>query len=327
MKKKVLLVQPIHPAAISRLQEEAEVVIAEKTDEEYVKSIIKDFHGVIVRVNPVSRELIEAAPQLQVIGRHGVGLDIIDVSAASDFCIPVVYAPGSNTNAVAEHAVSLMLALAKNLFPAHAALTQSNDYSYRHKMKTCEIKDKVIGIIGMGKIGCRIGTICQHGFGAKIVGFDPYITEESLKGFGLDVKLYKTVDELLEVSDFVSLHAPATPENNKLIGAPQFKLMKKSAYLINTARGPLVDEAALYEALVHGEIAGAGLDVFDPEPPQADNPLYKLPNIIVTPHMAAHSEEGLKAMGMMPVEQILQVFRGEKPIHLANPQIWESRRQ
>lgn len=326
MGKKVLLTQPIHPDAIARLREEAEVVIAESTEESVVKKAIKDADGAIVRVSPFTRAIIESGDKLKVIGRHGVGLDNIDVKAATEHNIPVVYAPGSNTNAVAEHAVTLMLALAKKLLQAHTALSRRGDYQCRLTIRTGEIKDKVVGIVGLGQIGRRVAAICQHGFGAKLITYDPYLSQETLQSSGLKVKVVAKLDDLLQEADFVSLHAPATPDNLKLIGTRELALMKKSAFLINTGRGELVDEEALYQALTQGIISGAGLDVFDPEPPEQGNPLFGLPNVVVTPHMAAHSEEGLRMMAMMAAEQVLQVLRGERPPHLANPQIWESRR-
>ncbi|MEW6662629.1 MAG: hydroxyacid dehydrogenase [Bacillota bacterium] len=327
MGKKVLLVQPIHADAVAMLKEEVEVVLAEKTDEEYVKQAIKDCDAIIVRVTLLTRGIIEAGEKLQVIGRHGVGLDSIDVDAATEHHIPVIYGPGSNTNAVAEHAVALMLTLLKSVIPTHEATTKRNDYKIRLTTRTREVRDKIIGVVGLGQIGRRFAAICQYGFGAKIIGYDPYVTQETLQAAGLNVELYDNVDDLLKVSDFVSLHAPATDENYQMINARTLALMKKTAYLINTARGTLVDEAALYDALVNGQIAGVATDVFDPEPPMADNPLFTLPNVVVTPHIAAHSEEGLRMMAVMAAQQVLQVLRGERPPHLANPQIWDTRRK
>ncbi|MBS3977064.1 MAG: hydroxyacid dehydrogenase [Syntrophomonadaceae bacterium] len=327
MSKKVLLVQPIHADAVARLKEEVEVVIAEKTAEDYVKQAVKDCDGIIVRVTLLTRGIIEAGEKLKVIGRHGVGLDSIDVEAATEHHIPVIYGPGSNTNAVAEHAVALMLALMKIIIPSHESTTRLNDYKVRLTTRTREVKDKVIGVVGLGQIGRRFAAICQNGFDAKIIGYDPYLSQAALQAAGLNVELYDNVDDLLKTADIVSLHAPATDDNYQMINARTLALMKKTAYLINTGRGTLVDEAALYQALVNGQIAGAAVDVFDPEPPLADNPLFALPNVVVTPHTAAHSEEGLRMMAMMAAEQVLQVLRGERPPHLANPQIWDARRK
>jgi len=324
--KKVLLVQPIHADAIAMLKQETEVVIAEKTDAGYVKEAIIDCDAVIVRVTLLTREIIEIGVKLKVIGRHGVGLDNIDVAAATAHQIPVVYAPGSNTNAVAEHAVSLMLAMVKQVIPTNEA-TKRNEYKVRLTTRTREVRDKVIGVVGLGQIGRRFAAICQNGFGAKIIGYDPYVSQADLQAAGFNVELYENVDDLLKAADFVSLHAPAADDNYQMINGRTLALMKKTAFLINTARGTLVDERALYEALVNGQIAGAAIDVFDPEPPLADNPLLALPNVVATPHTAAHSEEGLRMMAVMAAEQVLQVLRHERPPHLANPQVWETRRQ
>lgn len=326
MKKKVLLFQLIHPDAINRLQEEAEVIIAENTQESVLIDAIRDADGAIVRVSPFTRAIIEAGTNLKVIGRHGVGLDNIDVEAATEYLIPVVYGPGSNTIAVAEHTVTLMLAVLKKLLFAHTELTQKGNYQCRLTTRTTEIKDKVVGIVGLGQIGKRVAAICQDGFGAKIIAYDPFITQEMVENSNMKVKITRDLEELLKTADIVSVHAPANPANQKLFGSKEFGIMKKTAILINTGRGELVDEKALYEALVQGQISGAGLDVFDPEPPDSNNTLFSLDNVVVTPHMAAHSEEGLRMMAMMVAEQVLQVLRGERPPHLANPQVWDKRR-
>ena len=326
LRKKVLLFQPIHQDAIIRLREEVEVEIAESTEESVIKKAIKDADGAIVRVSPFTRAIIESGDRLQVIGRHGVGLDNIDVEAATERKIPVIYGPGGNANAVAEHAVALMLALAKKLLNAHTALAERGDYQYRLSVKTSELKDKIVGIVGMGQIGRRVAAICQHGFQAQLIIYDPYLSRETLKGSKLKFQIASKLEKLLQEADFVSLHAPATSDNRKLIGSRELSLMKKTTFLINTARGEIIDQEALYQALTQGIISGAGLDVFDPEPPEQGNPLFNLPNVVVTPHMAAHSEEGLRTMAMMAAEQVLQVLRGELPPYLANPEVWENRR-
>lgn len=325
MQRKILLTQLIHNDAIDFLKKEAEVIIADNTDEETVIKLIHDVDGAIVRVSPFTRKIIEAGNKLKVIGRHGVGLDNIDVKSATELNIPVVYAPGSNTNAVAEHAVSFMLSLAKKTLMAHTALTQNSDYQSRMRIRSSELSDKTVGIVGFGKIGQRVGHICQYGYSTKLLVFDPFLPESARSSISLEFDIADNLEELLRQADFVTLHAPATPENLNLIGRKELSLMKKTAYLVNTGRGELVDEKALFEALSDGTISGAALDVYNPEPPSADNPLFSLSNIIATPHMAAHSEEGLRNMAMMAAKQVLQVLSNEKPSHMANPQVWDNR--
>ncbi|MGI6574860.1 MAG: hydroxyacid dehydrogenase [bacterium] len=321
-KPKVLFIQPIHEDGMDRMAQVAEIIMAERVDEDYVAKAAADVDAIIVRVSPITEKIIKAAKNLKVIGRHGVGYDNIDIAAATAAGVPVVYAPGTNTNAVAEQAIALMFALAKHLVPAHEALKQNGDYGYRLRVRSCELKGKTLGLVGLGNIGRRVAAFCQLGFGMKVVGTDPFLNEEAIKAAGLEIEV-TDLDGVLQAADFVSLHAPAKPDTYKIIGKRELKLMKKTAYLINTARGPLVDEAALLEALQEGEIAGAGLDVFDPEPPQGDNPIFQLPNVVVTPHMAAHSNESLSVMALTVVENVIQVLNGERPKDFVNPEVWE----
>lgn len=327
MIKRVLLTQPINPAGIKIITDAGfDVVIADKTDEDYLVQKVKDFDAIIVRSSPLTGRTIKAAEKCIVIGKHGVGFDNIDVKTATDCKIPVVYAPGSNSNAVAEHTVAIMLALAKHLWEGNVQLRNYGNYNYRLKVIASELKDKTLGLVGLGNIGRRVATICQKGFGMKIIGIDPYISSELLEKEGLEVELVEDLDYLLKNSDIVSLHMPGMKDKKNLIGERELSIMKKTAFLVNTARGILVDENALYEALKSGKIAGAGLDVFDPEPPSPDNPLFKLENVVVTPHYAAHTEEGNRNMAVMVTKNVVTVLKGEKPKNLANPEIWEERR-
>lgn len=325
---KVLLTQQIHPEGIELLKNNGlEVVIAQQTDEDYLSNVIKDYDAVIVRVTPMVERIIKAANKCQVIGRHGVGLDNIDVKTASACQIPVVYAPGSNSNAVAEHAVSMMLALAKNMWASNIKLRMHGDYGYRLKVKCTELSGKTLGLIGLGNIGRKVAMICQKGFGMRLLGYDPYIKEEFLVNEGLSITMLKDINALIADADIISLHLPGAQENGPLLGKKEILMMKKTAFLINTARGQLIDEKALYNALKDHVIAGAGLDVYDPEPPAVDNPLFELENVIATPHMAAHTEEGTRNMAVMVAENVISVLQGNKPKALANPEIWEVRRR
>lgn len=325
MKHKVVVVQRVHQAGLDLLAQEAEWVLAQDSAPEKLAREVGDADAILVRTTPLPRQILEAAPRLKVIGRHGVGVDNIDVAAATELGIPVVYAPGSNTLAVAEHAVMLMLALAKNVFVADRELREKNNFAARFTVPSTELNGKTLGIIGFGKIGQAVAKCCGQGLEMRVIAYDPYLNEKTARA--MNVTPAASVDEVLEQADVVSLHAPAMAENYHLIGAEQLGKMRARAILINTARGPLVDEKALYEALKAGKIAGAGLDVFDPEPPEASNPLFELPNVIVTPHMAAHTDESLRRMACWAAEGILQVLRGEYPTRLFNPEVWERRRK
>jgi D-3-phosphoglycerate dehydrogenase len=323
-KPKVLFVLPIHEEAMQLMAEEAEVIMAESTEEDYLAEKVVDVDAIMVRgVVPITAKIINAAKKCKVIGRHGVGCDNIDVAQATAAGIPVIYCPGANTNSVAEHTASLMLAVAKQVRSSDEALRRDGNYDCRLKIQTVELREKTLGLVGLGNIGRTFASICQHGFGMNIIAYDPYVNMETVQAAGLAVKLTDSLEELLQAADFVSLHAPAMPETYKMIGKRELQLMKKTAFLINAARGSLVDENALFAALKEGEIAGAGLDVFDPEPPAADNPLYTLPNVVVTPHTAANGDQALRNMAFMAVKGTLQVLKGERPANVFNPEVWQ----
>lgn len=329
MSMKILISQSIHRDGIKLLADNGyEPVIAAQTDEEYLVSVVEDFDAVIMRgMVKLTDKIIKAAGRCKVIGRHGVGLETIDVKAASEAKIPVVYTPGANANAVAEHTICLILALTKQLCILNARLKLQGDYACRMNVTGTEVKDKIIGLIGLGNIGCRVAEICSKGLGMKVLGYDPYVTEAVLEGKGLAVELRQSVEEILVNADFISLHLPPAGSAGPLIGERELSLMKKQACLINTARGPLVDETALVKALQNGQIAGAGLDVFAIEPPSPDNPLFSLDNVVVTPHSAALTEEGNRNMAVWVAEKVTAVLNGTKPNGLANPEIWEERRR
>jgi len=325
VRKKVVVVQKVHQAGLDLLAQEAEWVLAQDPAPEKLAQEVGDADAILVRTTPITRQVLEAAPKLKVVGRHGVGVDNIDVKAATELGIAVVYAPGSNTLAVAEHTVMLMLALAKNVFVADRELREKHNFAARFTVPSAELNGKTLGLIGFGKIGQAVAKRCALGLEMRVIAYDPYLNEEAARA--MNVTPVASVDEVLEQADVVSLHAPAIAENYHLIGAEQLAKMRPRAILINTARGPLVDEKTLYEALKAGKIAGAGLDVFDPEPPAAANPLFSLPNVIVTPHMAAHTEESLRRMATWAAEGILQVLRGDFPTRIYNPEVWDRRRR
>ncbi len=320
--KRVVVFQPIHPAGIELLEKEVE--LAPPPDDpfspESVKKAVADVEGLIVRVTPLTAPMIQAGKKLQVIGRHGAGFDNVDIAAATSLGIPVVYAPGQNIQSVAEHVIGMMIGLAKKIVVGDRAQREGN-YNIRYGLPATELYRKVLGVVGLGKIGLRVAEIATRGFDMSIVTYDPYIPQERADRVGAD--LVGSLDELLKRADFVSLHIPLTEETKGFIGERELALMKPSAFLINTSRGPVVDEEALVKALEREEIAGAALDVFDPEPPNPANPLLKLDNVITTPHIAGNSEEALFRMATTVAEQVLKVLRGEPPDYLANPGVYE----
>jgi len=261
-------------------------------------------------------------PSLKVIARPGIGIDNVDLQAATARGILVVHTPDAPTEATAEHAIALLLATAKRV-GAGLMMLRGVDIT-RDQLLGVEVRGKTLGVIGFGRIGSRVVQICAQGLGMRVLAFDPYLRDRS-RAAGLGVELMDTMNSLLAEADFVSLHTALTPETRHMIGEAELRQMKPGACLINVSRGPVVDEAALIRLLQEGHLAGAGLDVFDPEPPLSDNPLLSMPNVVATPHTAAFTVEGLQAMSRGIVEQILQVLRGEQPTFLVNSEAWPGR--
>jgi len=311
----VLLYEAIHPAGLAVLEGRAEVRYAPGWSEAAVRPILGDVAGIIIRANGhITRPLMEAAPRLQVVGRHGVGVDNVDIAAATELGIVVVNTPEANVEAVAEHALGLMIALAKRMVEGDRALRRG-EWDARYRLIGRELRGCTLGVVGGGRIGSRVADMAHHAFGARVVYCDVVpqpALEEALgaERVGLEVLLHR--------ADVVTLHVPLTPATRGLIGARELALMKPTALLINTSRGAVVDEAALAEALRAGRIAGAGLDVYAEEPAPADHPLCALPQAILTPHMAAHTEEALRNMSLV-TEDVMAVIEGREPRYRANP--------
>jgi len=268
----------------------------------------------------VDGSVMDEFPALLVIARTGVGVDNVDLRAATSRGVAVVNTPDAPSLSTAEHAVSLILALAKRHRAGGRILGSGG--SLQNQPPGMELRGKVVGLVGLGRVGVAAAGICQHGFGMKVLAFDPLLTPE--RAVSLGVVMCTEVDELLRESDFVSLHLPATPETRRLIDARALAIMRPGAYLVNCSRGSVVDEAALIEALQSGRLAGAGLDVFDPEPPSPSNPLLSMEQVVSTPHTASYTDDARRAMGLAAVEQVLAVLEGRRPGNLVNPEVWES---
>lgn len=321
IKTKVLVTQPIHAKGMQMLTEAVEEVIQAPNDRiETLASLLDDkVEGVIVRYNVFNRELIEKAPNLKVIARHGIGVELIDQEAATEHAVMVVNTPDAATVSVAEHVVMMAMVLAKKLFMADAALRKGN-YAIKDKYAPDDVEAKTIGLVGLGRIGREVACRCRA-LGMKVIAFDPYMSPPCAQEIG--VTLMETLEELLASADFVSMHTPLTPTTRHLIGEKQFALMKPDAYFINCSRGEVVDEEALIQALKDKKIAGAGLDVFTTEPPSPENPLFSMDNVIVTPHSSSLTVNGKIKMATGAVEQLLKVLRGEMPDYLVNAKVLE----
>ncbi len=315
MRRKVLIVQPIHESGIRLLKKEVEVILAPDSSVETVCKEIKGIHGVIVRTAPFTREIIESADKLEVIGRHGVGVDNIDIKAASERGIPVVHTPNANMVSVAEHTMGFILALAKRLVISDKATRQGN-FALREEFAASDLEGKTLGIVGAGRVGSTLAKKCKAAFNMKVLSYDPYLSPEKAKE--MEVSLCDSLPELLKESDFVSIHVPLTKDTRDLIGEKELKFMKPTAFFMNVGRGRIVDEKALAKALKEKWIAGAATDVFSQEPPDPDNPLLKIENIILSPHMAALTKECVIRMATGAAQGVLDVLRGNEAKYIAN---------
>jgi D-3-phosphoglycerate dehydrogenase len=313
-KFKVLLYEEMHEEGKAILKEKADIFFAERLDEPYLISRVRDMDGIILRANGrASRKVMESAPKLKVVGRHGVGVENIDLEAATERGIWVVNTPDANDVSVAEHFFGLALMLSKMLKKGEIALREGR-FEARYQYIGNELHGKTLGILGFGRIGKAVARMGYKGFEMNILYYDTVRykeVEEEIKAKKADL------DGLLSKADFVSINLPMVPETKGLVGEKQFGLLKPTAYIINLARGPVWDEKALYRVLKERKIAGAGSDVFEVEPAPKDHPLFQLENFIGTPHMAAHTEEALKRMSRVAVD-IVRVLEGKKPVHPVN---------
>lgn len=265
----------------------------------------------------VNDALFDLAPRLAAVAKQGAGLDTVDVAAATRRGIPVFHTPGANNQAVADHTFALILALARRILLCDRSLREGR---WEHtKIMGLEIWEKTLGLIGLGAIGRCVAERAQ-GFRMRVMAYDPFWPEEFARAQGI---VRASVEEILAAADIVSIHAPLTPENRGLIDAAALKRMKPTALLINCARGGIVNEADLAAALRAGTIAGAGIDVFEKEPP-VDSPLLGLDNVVLTPHTAAFTYEGMNNMSTAIVAQILDFCAGRMPRHIVNREVWKA---
>lgn len=322
--KTVLVNKPIHPIALARLQEEVRVLTPYDASYEGLLEMLPRVHGIILcaGLNMGVAE-IEQARRLEVITRHGAGVDTVDLKAATQWGIPVLFTPHGPTESTAEHALMLILAVARRL-PQLDRAVRSRDFDIRSRVVGRELERKRLGVVGFGRIGKRLAEMCREGLHMQVYYYDPFVGSEVARDY--DATRVDDLVELASMVDFLSIHSPLTSQTRHLISREVIGAMKPGAILVNTSRGPVVDEAALIEALQSGHLGGAGLDVYDPEPPSPDNPLFQMDQVALTPHLASFTDEGRQRMGLMAVEDTLRVLRGETPLHLANPAVWQQRR-
>lgn len=301
----VLIAEELSPATIEALGPDFEIRHCNGADRAELLPALADADAILVRsATKVDAEALAAAPRLKVVARAGVGLDNVDVKAATQSGVMVVNAPTSNIVSAAELAVALMLAAARHVSPAHAALR--NGEWKRSKYTGIELFEKTVGIVGLGRIGILVAQRLAA-FGMSVIAYDPYV--QAGRAAQLGVRMV-SLDELLAEADFISVHLPKTPETVGLIGAEELAKARPSLVLVNAARGGIVDEAALYDALKTGQIAAAGLDVFAKEP-CTDSPLFELDNVVATPHLGASTDEAQEKAGVAVARSVRLALGGE----------------
>ena len=315
----VLLTHSIDPEAMRLISSVAEVRILSQPDEAGLLQEIPEADALLVRM-PVSAKAVRAGKRLRVVARHGVGLDYIPVDVCTELGIPVTFTPDANTESVAEHVIGSMIALAHRIGPADRAVRQGN-WSWRDRSVGLDLFGRTLGVIGFGRIGSRVAEVATEAFRMKVLVHDPYLSPDFAGPRGIT---RVSLDELLSKSDFVTIHVPLTPDTKHMLNSARIGSMRRGSFLINAARGGLVDTEALANALISYQLAGAALDVLEDEPPKQDNPLLCLENVLITPHSAALTEEAMSRMGMTAAEDIVRVLRGERAKNVANRSIKEN---
>ncbi len=304
-KPRVLIAEELSPATVEALGPDFEIVECDGADRAALLPAIADVDAILVRsATQIDAEALAAAKKLKVVARAGVGLDNVDVKAATQAGVMVVNAPTSNIVSAAELAVALLLASARNIVPANLALTKGE--WKRSKYNGVELSDKVVGVVGLGRIGILVAQRLSA-FGVQLIAYDPYVQPARAAQLGIRMV---TLDDLLTESDFITVHLPKTPETIGLIGDAELHKVKPTVRIINAARGGIVDEKALYEAIVDGRVAGAGVDVYAKEP-CTDSPLFSLEQVVATPHLGASTDEAQEKAGIAVARSVRLALAGE----------------
>lgn len=316
---KVLLTNPTVPVGENIIKQVADVVVAPDAKPDTLRSMIGDADVLIVRAK-LPDDLFERPHRLKGVVRHGAGVDLIPMDSATRLGIPVANVPGVNAPTVAEYVVTTMLMLARSTHRMDA-LMRSKGWETARVLsdESIELAGKTVGIVGVGAIGAIVARICVHGFGMKAVGF-----QRNLANLPKDV-VGMPLDQLFEMSDFIVLACPLTAETRGLASRARIARMRKNAVLVNVARGPVVDEAAITEALQQRRIRGAALDVFDKQPLARDHPLMQLDNVVLSPHQGGLTIEAVERMSEIAAQDTVRLLNGERPRNFVNPEVWDRR--
>jgi D-3-phosphoglycerate dehydrogenase len=312
--------QPVHEEALARLRESAEVVVGYGPEATPIEEVLTEVNAILARTEPLPAGVIERSRSLRVIARHGVGVDNIAVDAATRRGIPVLITPTANVRSVAEHVFALALAVSRRVLEADR-LVRAGRFGQRDLMIGRELFGARLGVVGFGRIGREVAQIASAGFGMEVLGYDPYLPQDRIVAGGAEPA--ETLTDLLGASELVTIHVPLAAESRDLIGGRELAHMRPEAILIQTSRGGVVNEGALVSALREGRLAGAGIDVFDAEPPPEDHPFFYMDNIVLTPHTAAHTRQAMRRMALDAALGILAVLDGAGPGTRANGPSWQ----
>ena len=299
----------------------AQLVLLEDPRRDQIVDLVRSADALLCAAIRVGPDLIEPARRLRVVAKLGTGVDNIDIAAATEHGVAVTNVPGFSTDDVAEHTIALIFACAKRVTYLDGA-ARGGDWEVRLRIRQDTVAGKTLGLVGCGQIGRAVARFAAA-LGMHVLAYDPLVDQEEMRHFG-QTEPAGSLQALLSRADYVSLHAPLTPDTHHLISARELSMMKSTAYLINCARGALVDETALVEAARSATIAGAGLDVLEEEPPTPDSPVLNCPNVVLTPHCAAHTDRALGLLRQSALRSILQALRGQWPDNVVNPQVRQS---
>jgi D-3-phosphoglycerate dehydrogenase/microcystin synthetase protein McyI len=321
---KVILVGGIyHADAEKLLRTKAGVLALDRPAAAQIAAALSDAHGAIVRYpHRIDAAVLAGAPKLAVVASSGRGTDSIDVAACTAHGVAVVNNPGLGTIPVSEHAIAMMLALSRRLMRSGQLLRAGGAWNHRTGLDVRDVNGRTLGIVGLGLIGSEMARKCIAAFGMNVLAYDPHVP--AAKAEALGATMLGDLGELLERADVVSIHAELNEGSRGMIGEAQLRRMQPHAFLINTARGKVVQQSALERALTEGWIAGAALDVFEDEPLAEPSPLWDLDNLILTPHVAGLSGDALRELAHSAVSQVLQALSGERPKNLVNPDAWNA---
>lgn len=324
---KVLLTERIDKTGIDILSKVAQVDIAPDPSEKTIVSMVGEYDAMIIRATLLTEPMLAAGKKLKVVGRHGVGTDNLDIPAATRHGILLLNTPGANAGSVAEYTVGALLYLFKRFAEADRMLRRG-DFNQPGSLtglltklgfENRVVEGRTIGLAGFGAIARRVAKICIHGFDMKVLAYDPYVSEEAMNALG--VQKVASVKEMAPLVDALTIHVPKTPETVNLINSEIFSAMKPTAVLVNAARGGIVNEADLVEALKNRSIAAAATDVYDQEPPPMDHPLFALDNMLMTPHIGAASDGAMQNMASYVARGVVDVLEGRTPQFVVNREL------